>query len=336
MKALLLYRDHDFDLQQPLPWNAEALIQDLELHTLFGAMALGDKFLADVAQRAVLSSLRTDLDTIRYRQDILKDCLNNAAIVRNIYDIAVRAIDGEKKVYLGFYISKYPSTMLSRSVEVLQMFVSMLKQLRRVADEHAHTFNSDGFTAFFEMLRNELSDAYFARLQNHLRQLQFRDGMLISAELGEGNKGANYMLRKPPEKQQHWLDQIFAKGPPIYTLYIADRDEAGARALSELKDRGLNLVANALAQSTDHILNFFTMLRTELAFYIACLNLHEQLAKLDEPVCFPQPAASGERRLCFQGLYDVCLALTIKQRVVGNDVQADKKEVVIITGANQG
>jgi len=160
--------------------------------------------------------------------------------------------------------------------------------------------------------------------------------VLISAELGEGNKGANYMLRKPPEKQQNWFEQIFAKGPPMYTVYIADRDEAGARALSELKDRGLNLVANALAQSTDHILNFLTMLRTELAFYIGCLNLHEQLAKLDEPVGIPQPAASGERRLCFQGLYDVCLALTMKQKVVGNDVNADTKELVIITGANQG
>ncbi len=125
MKALLMYRDRDFDLQQTLPWNAEALIQDLELGTLFGAMAIGDKFLVDVAQKAVLFGLHTDLDTIRYRQDILKDCLKNAGTVRDIYDIAVKAIEGEKKVYLGFYISKYPSTMLSRSLEVLQMFVSI-------------------------------------------------------------------------------------------------------------------------------------------------------------------------------------------------------------------
>jgi len=30
---------------------------------------------------------------------------------------------------------------------------------------------------------------------------------------------------------------------------------------------------NALAQSTDHILSFFAILRTELAFYVGCLNL---------------------------------------------------------------
>jgi DNA mismatch repair ATPase MutS len=95
-------------------------------------------------------------------------------------------------------------------------------------------------------------------------------------------------------------------------------------------------VANALAQSTDHILSFFTMLRPELAFYVGCLNLHEHLAQMGEPTCFPQPAASGERRHSFTGLYDVCLSWTMEQKVVANDVQADHTDLVIITGANQG
>ncbi len=78
------------------------------------------------------------------------------------------------------------------------------------------------------------------------------------------------------------------------------------------------------------------MVRTELAFYIGCLNVHEQLAQMGEPVCFPRPLAPGERRHAFQGLYDICLALTMKQRVVGNDLSASGKDLVIITGANQG
>jgi DNA mismatch repair ATPase MutS len=45
---------------------------------------------------------------------------------------------------------------------------------------------------------------------------------------------------------------------------------------------------------------------------------------------------SKERIHSFTGLYDICLALTMKQKVVGNDVNADGRELVIITGANQG
>jgi hypothetical protein len=160
MKAFLMYRDHDFDLQQKFPPNEQALTQDLELNTLFTAMALGDKFLFEVAKKAVLSSLN-DLDAIRYRQDILRDCLNNPSIVRDIYGIALEAIEREKKSYWGI-LHDYPDAILRRSIEVLQMFVGMLIKLRYVADEHAHKFESEGFTAFFAMLTKELGDEYFA------------------------------------------------------------------------------------------------------------------------------------------------------------------------------
>jgi DNA mismatch repair ATPase MutS len=335
MKAFLMFKDHDFDLQQNLPPNEQALIQDLELNTLFNAMALEDKFLFEVAKKALLSGIHNDLPTILYRQNILKDCLKNPAIVKDIYDTAVEAIEGERKTYWGLF-SKYPGAILHRAIEVLQMFVGLLKKLRNIADEHAGKFESEGFTAFFTMLKRELGDEYFAIVQNHLTALQFRNGVLISAGLGRGNKGTHYVLRKSPDKKQTWLEKIFARKTPGYTLYIADRDENGARALSELRDRGINLVANALAQSTDHILSFFNMLRAELAFYVGCLNLHTQLTQKGEPVCFPLPAPSGERRHCFRGLYDICLTLKLQQRIVGNDGHAENKDLVIITGANQG
>ncbi|GAB4443420.1 MAG: DNA mismatch repair protein MutS [Anaerolineae bacterium] len=359
MKAFLLYPNQDFDLKRDLPSNEQALIQDLELNTLFEAMARGDKFLFEVAQKVVLSGLDNDPETILYRQNILKDCLKNSAIVREIYDLAVKAIEREKKIYWGL-LYNHPDTILRRSVEVLQMFVGMLKKLKYIATDQAAGFESEGFTRFFAMLNRELEDDYFAGIQNHLRELKFRHGVLISVELGKGNKGTHYILRQqakrqgwlqrvlaymPPELEvveaieeqiKSWLEQIFAKKPSAYTFFIADRDQNGARALSELKDRGINLVANALAQSTDHILSFFTMLRTELAFYLGCLNLHEQLTQMREPISFPLPAPPGERKHAFEGLYDVCLALTIKRKIVSNDVVADNKNLVIITGANQG
>ncbi len=334
MKAFLLYPDQDFDLQQPLPPNEQALTQDLELNTLFKAMALGDPLVFEVAKKVILSGI-TDLDVLHYRQQILQDCLNNASMVREMYQVAGEAIAGEKRVW-GF-LRNYPAGILHRSVEVLELFVGMLRRLRQMVDApQADQCASGGFTALFTMLKRELDDEYFASIQQHLKALKFRSGVLMSAQLGKGNKGANYVLRKPPDQKYRWKERIFAEKPPTYSFTIAERDESGTRALSELQDRGINLVANALAQSTDHILSFFTMLRTELAFYVGCLNLHDQLAKLGMPICFPLPLVSNERGLAFQGLYDACLALTMKQRVVSNEVRADGKDLVIITGANQG
>lgn len=336
MKVFLMHRDQDVDLEQGLPPTHEDLTQDLELDTLMGAMAAGDPFLSDVVRSVILISL-TDPDAIAYRQHALADCLQQPSLVRRMYDIAVEAIESERKVY-GSLFRDSPDTILSRSVKVLELLVTSLKQLRQLADDHAGEFHSEAFMRFFAMLADELDDEYLATLDEHLTELGFRRGVLMSAGLGKGNKGTRHVLHRPPE--QGWLeritDRITDMGHPGYSFQIADRDENGFRALTKLRGQGLNMVANALAQSTDHVLSFFTMLRAELAFYVGCLNLHERLVEKGEPTCFPDPKPAGGPLLSGRGLYDVCLTLNLEARVVGNDVAADNKSLVMITGANQG
>jgi len=157
--------------------------------------------------------------------------------------------------------------------------------------------------------------------------------MLMSAALGRGNHGRDYVLRdyKPPRLE--WFERLLPSRKPGYTYTLHPRDESGARALSELEDRGINLVADALAQSVDHILAFFTTMRYELGFYVACLNLSDKLAAKGEAICFPSPSSGAIK---FAGLYDAGLSLTLPERVVANDCDAGERPVIVITGANQG
>jgi MutS domain V len=331
MKAYLMHRDRDLDLARPLPANEAALSQDLELNVLCNAMAAGDQFLFDIAKRTVLTSL-TDPDAVGYRQRVLADCLDRQPVVRAIYDLAVEAIEEERRIW--GWIHPSPDTVLSRAVKVLELFVPVLKRLRATADEHAAGFHSDGFGRFFGMLATELDDDYFRVVEGHLKELAFRRGVLQSARLGKGNKGTGYVLRRPPE--QSWLQRLAPGSRSGHTFQIPDRDEAGYQALSDLRGRGINLVANALAQSTDHILSFFQMLRAELGFYVGCLNLHARLTEKGEPTCLPEPAGPGDTVLSARGLYDPALSLTVQSTVVGNDIDTDGKDLVVITGANQG
>jgi len=333
MKAFLMFSDRDFDLGQGLPPNEHDLTADLELEKIFAAMALGDSFLLDLARRAVLSSLGDPME-IRYRQEILKDCMDHPSVVRELYAIAVEAIERERKVYHSFF--HYPEAVLHRAIEVLRIFVVQLKRLRRIADEHGQLFSSAGFSRLFEMLRRELDDDYFRRVESHLDRLELRQGVLIRARLGRGNKAVDHTLLEPPAVRRGWRQWLPFGDRSAYTLVVADRDEGGMRALSEMKGRGIDVVANVLAQSADHILSFFSMLRAELGFYIGCLNLWEQLARKGEPICFPVPLAADGPILSSRGLYDVSLSLTVDERVVGNDLDADGKLLVMITGANQG
>jgi DNA mismatch repair ATPase MutS len=336
MKAFLLYKDHDFDLDRELPASAQALTQDLGLQILFEAMARDDSFLFEVAEQVVLTSL-VEPDEITYRQHVLQDCFEHPDLVRQIYDIAVGAIIGEKHLYGGFLGFRTPDTILHRAVEAVQFFVGELKKLRAIADENRSDFASEGFNTFFETLQKELDDGYFDTIEEHLKRLRFRGGVWISAELGDGNKGENYTLRTPRIIKRTLFEQISGRNRPTsYTVRIADRDEAGANALGELRSRGINLVANALAQSGDHILSFFQMLRTELGFYVGCLQLHERLTGNGGPASFPEPLPAAGSMMSFRGLYDACLSLSADTKLVGNDVDADGKSLVMITGANQG
>jgi len=336
MKAFLMFKKSDFPLQQKLPWNTKALIQDLELNTLFNGMAQGDAIISEVAMKAVLSGAYNDVNTILYRQNILRDSLDNASIIKKMYNISIEAIESNKKSYLSEFSLCYPTTTLQNADGVMQLFVGFLQQLRTIADNHSDNFHSEGFTMLFAMLKKELDDEFFSRVKTHLQELKLENGVLLSAGLGKGNKGTNWILHRYLAKRESWFRRLFSKKSSSYTFSIYHKDDRGLRILSDLKGEGVNLVANALAQSADHIHSFFTMLQTELAFYMGCLNLHEQLTQMGEPTSFPSILTNEQHKHSFEGLYDACLALTLKQKTVGNTTNVDDKTLVLITGANKG
>jgi hypothetical protein len=367
MKVFLLHRDRDFDVKPelrggmfdamlsgslfavanfrrdrerehrsgspPAPGRDDILTQDLELETLWNAMASGDEFLFETAKLALLSPL-TDPDEIHYRQHVLIDCIEQPAVVRRIYDLTIEAFDTERGID-ALWSRDRPDTILLHALKALRVHLDVLRRLRHIADEHATGFRSEGFARFFAMLSAELSDEYLETVEHHLGELEFRHGVLESAELGKGNQGRRYTVRRQP--QRRWRERLpFGDRAPSYSFTIPDRDENGMAAVEAIRGRGINRVADAVAQSADHIKSFFSMLRLELAFYLGCLNLHERLQEKGEPTCRPTPLAPGRDALAAHGLYDVCLSLTVGDRVVGNDVEADRKSLVMITGANQG
>jgi hypothetical protein len=334
MKAFLMHRGRDFDTGRELPAEAPELIQDLGLDIILNAMADGDAFLHTVAKTALLASL-ADPDDIRYRQAVLRDCLANASVVRAIYDLVVETIEKERKHYWGLS-TRHPGFILHRSVDMLGVFVDSVRRLRRTAEVYGERFESEGFSTLFATLRRELDDGYLASVEAHAEQLRFRRGPLISARLGaERIAGTELVLRRPNRDGRPWLQRLVSRAPS-YTFRLHERDEAGGQILGDLRDRGLSLVANAAGQAVDHMVSFFSMLRTELAFYMGCLNLHEKLAAKGLPVCFPTPRRLSERWHQASGLYDVALALSSGFETVGNDLAANDKDLLVVTGANQG
>jgi len=335
MKAYLMYKDRDFDAQRPLPLMGQDLLDDLELGGMLEVMSAGDDLVLDIARAALLGAVQSDCDTIIYRQHILNDALQHPQFIRDLYALAISAQEIRKKGYWGLSL-RHPSGILHGAVEFIGNIIPLLHQIRTLASKAGVSFQSEGLRRLFVTLEEELSDDYIAQVQQHLKTLKFRHGFVMSAQIGNGNKGRHHVIRTPKPDTRQWIWRVLDQRHPPQRYTLAPRDEAGARALSELGDRGISLVADALAQASEHIMNFFTMLRTELAFYIGCINLHERLATDGLPVCMPVPRVAEERDLSFTGLADLGLILALGGHVIPNDLVANDRELIIITGANQG
>lgn len=343
MKSRLLHPDSDFDTRFPEPWNAGELVRDLGLETLFAAMANEDEFIGAVVRNVLLAGWAHSPFGVEYRQRILQDCLRQPTAARALYAIAVEAAENAKGHYLG-RLAQYPDWVLRISLEELEVFMGFLAKLRKFSSTQADVFTSPGWSAFFARLDQTLNDAFFADAVRHLHALQFRKGIMLGADLGPGNRGKGHhvlpLQRRPPRtiarRLLAWIMARIAPKTPPCSFSLHPRDESGARALTELKNRGLAPLAVVIAQVADGMRGFFTTLRAELAFYVGCLNLHDRLAELGLPSCMPTPLGAALGELSFRGLHDPCLALHSGNPVVGNDAELGGRLLVLITGANQG
>jgi len=127
-----------------------------------------------VARTVLLTSL-DEPEAIRYRQQVLADCQARPEVVREMYAVAVGALADKRRVWGGYGGSyQNPSSNLSGAVNHLVAFVARLRQLRRIADDRASEFGSDGMRTLFATLHRELDDEYFEEIGHHLKQLRFR------------------------------------------------------------------------------------------------------------------------------------------------------------------
>ena len=337
MKVALLNRDSDFPLNEDLELveNHSELAQDLGADILFDSMAEGDSYIKDVVNRVVFSSFENAAETIAYRQAILQDVIKNLPAAKEMYALGLSLNERKQKDWLGIY-GKSSGSVVSGSAVWLKAQFDILKQLLVIVSKSANSFKSEGLKAFCARLQKDFTDQYIAAVLENLGSLEFRSGVMLSVQLGPGNQGVDYTLCEPGVQKKSWINKVVPGSLSGNTISITNEDTHGARVLSELQERGLHTVANVLAQSADHISNFFAVLRTELAFYIGCANLHQKLSKKAVPIVYPTPAANGTSQWQCTDLRDVCLTLLATGEVVGNTLDGRNKSAFVVTGANNG
>ena len=336
MKVRLLHPQRDVDLTSRSPRQIDALVTaDLELNRIYAAMADNDKFLLETA-KTVLPQMITDPAVIVYRQQVLADTLANRSLVQQIYEIAAGAdgLELRHKVFLGGLKSKDPAAILRRSVRIMELLTDTLWQLRNLTTRSAGRFRSRGLQQLAAMLTEQIPDNYLSGLDDYLSEFQLPRGVLLSADLGPGNTAEHHRLHQLPRRTL--LGRRTDNPSQGYEFTVDANDVPGAEALTKLAGRAINDIANTVTQSAEHLQQFFSRLRLELAFYLACANLHRALTQRNIPTCYPKPTPTEPHQFHCTDLRDIALCLATRNTIHGTSIDADHKALTIITGANGG
>ncbi|MEM4778179.1 MAG: hypothetical protein QW062_01890 [Thermoplasmatales archaeon] len=329
----LLYRSSDLELDQKLTQRWVAIFSDIGMNLIIERMAMGDERVKGVCERVLAIGL-SNLDDIKYRQDVIRDGIKNKDTIRKLYTKLNDTIDKARKqlFWLG---SSSPEYSLYESISILKFYVSFLSYLREIAEANYKEFNSEGFQTLFINIINKFNENYLNEIVENLNRLEFPNGVKVSGKLGRDCELTELKLVKP-ESRRPWALNISRLSERKLTYVLPERDESGFQELAGIKNKSLLPVTIALKSATDNLLNFVNSLLLELSFIIGCINLYEDLTMRGGAIIFPELRPTEEYALGFEGLYDISLFIKIKDKVVSNSLEPGHQKLIMITGANRG
>ena len=148
MKAFLMHRDRDFDLDGRAAGQGTRHSSRTSSWTrCCERWRRATSSCSRSSKRALLLSLR-DPEAIVYRQQVLADCLEHPAVVRELYALAGEALKAEKSDLGRPLHWDSPRNLLSTSVQKMELFVGFSQAAARDGRRaRGEKFSSPGFDA---------------------------------------------------------------------------------------------------------------------------------------------------------------------------------------------
>lgn len=338
----LLYPEGSEDPRFDPPEYLLGIERDIELEIVVEAMADRDVTIREVS-RSLLLGFETQGDLVRYRQEVLRDCLKNPGVIRDLYSLAGQGARLSRRHPLGLLRMSTASSILSSSATLISRLLVVMERMRD-AVESTTSVESEGLLDLVSTLEERFHGARIQEMQELVDRLARQSGALISVDLGLGSRESEYVLRERKWRRRGAFESLFrrirrrffGRRNSAYRFRVDARDQGSNEALVHFQRRAMSPVANTLARTSEHLLTFLDTLRVQLAFYVGCINLAESLEGAGYRVAFPKIHRREDAVLDARGLYDPALVLTTRKRVVANDLRADGRDLIIITGANQG
>lgn len=369
MRAFLLYRQKEW-VNTGHYYDCQSIVKDLGLNTLFMAAAKelekedgkvklvqeADTFIAETMKQVMTVPLTTK-EEISYRQDMIRECLNDEALIRELYELSADTLLKWDKLGRRAKVGNRSSSRdLVTEIHVLQLLVDSLGSLKKILENH--TLHSEGFIGLKKRLDEEfgaglegdlkriLDDvAFFANEKEHRENISGRrvnrPRIVMGCGVGEGLKLDGFTLEELATEMRWRRDPNGTLGrmqdywSSLTTESVSvQKDISLAQGADYMELQVVQYVLSCCIPFSMAFDSFFDQLHFQTAFYRGAVNLKHYMDRFQLNCCFPTVGEQDE--LSFRELQELVMA--VEQRIcpVGNTCDIQKKMLLIVTGANQG
>ena len=371
MNVNLLYPDRNHsDSDAYFDWNE--IVKDLGLDILFrvsrkdSALGLGTSYTAShefenlsmIVKRVMAVCVSEDV--IKYRHEILKDCLKHESFALRLYVICQDTISGWDRLGRNKKRSESSDSSggLTTDIEVLRLIFDGMSKIKALFRDYSEDIKSAGLKNLQKRIEEEFSDEKERNLEQVLKDLSFfavtkikeikrnvyestNPVIVLDVGFGDGLKFTDLKLDEFTSKTEAYRNPNSLAGKlsnqfnRFKKLTIPIRGNQGLQedALKFEKET-VGFVMSCMKNSINEYGGFIDRLRFESGFYFGAINLKNEMRRFNIGYCFPQIGSFDT--LEFTDLKEISMAISQRRNTVGNTDNLDGKILTVITGANQG
>ena len=333
-------------------------VHDLELEYLAGLICPYDP---DFALK-ILSKPPTDINVIKYRQDILDDFMNMPELEAILYKSIHTIYNNAKSIY-----AKIGSTQsfveIFDNLEHIDSFIGCINSCHNFYEKHFPKLRSEGAKAVAKALEEKYQSEEFNGLTAEVEQLKntFKNG-IRSVTFGinfddhmRPMKVALLSASNEYFRDKTLFERIFSKNEvtePLSEIYSrkskdGELDAANKVLFNELDSLSGEYIRHFNASLRSYYassVDFLLKIEPQINFYVGAAQLAERSQKLGLPACRPKILPKEKRTFHCSEMYDIVFACKMYNSMLGgrfaapeiktNDCEVDG--IVILTGANNG
>ena len=321
-------------------------IKDIALDELIDHMG------GDADERAVIkkimSQVPSDPQDMIFRQNILKDLIENEDLCASMSDIlskikTLKLFSGVRKAANERDTSLYT---LIQTMRELMVYVDVIEELHSELQNSSIT--SEGLTCLRDSLGTIINDSKFAEAKSDIRLMHDDLANVRAAVIGV-NFTPDFDIERVATiefvpyglRSKYTIMDVAAATKLSSPTHRIRYDDALLSAITPKMEKHLRShffeIKRTLTRYTNYDSSFLVEMYEGLIFYLRSAKLARRLKEKGNVITFPEIKSIAESRLSVTGFYNIRLAFRGEKEIVKNDFAFTPDErIFILTGPNRG